>query len=378
MSFVKGTLSDAQRQRIEANRRRALERLQKKGLRDQTVVSSIDPTIVADSGNSISVDTHNQTTGSTIDLSQKKQKVELTPEQRKRIEQNRKKALEIRENLQKNHRDATDHTIPTLPVPDALVQQEQAKKKSEVIKPMNRKRDYIDYDFSTMKDTHGGFMDDPSGDEDALINQSLEDWKERQKRELIVHDLAPPLDIASAPKCVECESLEIDPNYYSNFKQTRVCRRCAKEKPEKYSLLTKTECKEDYLLTEPELQDINLLPRIEKPNPHGYSRMQLFLRLQVEEFAVKKWGSLENLDKEWERREEMRLKRKDKKYKDKLKEMRRKTRAEEYTTKLRNGKSLNDKHVHDWAQPIPFVKDDMNFVKKRCIDCGIEVEEVKL
>lgn len=107
------------------------------------------------------------------------------------------------------------------------------------------------------------------------------------KREHIVRDLAPPIDISQAPKCHECGSLEIDPNLYQNFRQVRVCRRCAKSKPEKYSLLTKTECKEDYLLTEPELQDQNLLPRIEKPNPHGFSRMQLFLRFQVEQFATK-------------------------------------------------------------------------------------------
>ena len=71
----------------------------------------------------------------------------------------------------------------------------------------------------------------------------------------------------------------------TNF-NVRACRKCIKALPEKYSLLTKTECKEDYLLTEPELQDTTLLPRIET-QPHGYSRMQLFVRFQVEEFAWK-------------------------------------------------------------------------------------------
>lgn len=305
----------------------------------------------------------------------KRPRVELTPEQRKRIEENRKKALEIRNRLDKNNKDASSYKPEQVILTPAM--KEQLKKKEDR-KPeqVTRKRDYIDYDFSTMTDTYGGFMEDTGGGEET--SKSLEDWKERQKAQHVVRDLPPPLDISTAPKCYECDSLEIDPNLYDNFNHTRVCRRCAKEKPEKYSLLTKTECKEDYLLTEPELQDTNLLSRIEKPNPHGYSRMQLFLRLQVEKFAAKKWGSLENLDKEWERREEMRLKRKDKKYKDKLKEMRRKTRAEEFTRKLRNGKSINDKHVHDWAQPMPFERDGMKFVKKRCIDCGTEVEELQL
>lgn len=306
----------------------------------------------------------------------------MTPEQRKRIEENRQKALEIRKRLDQNNRDATAYNAPQLPVPQGLQQQEGNGRKAE-IKPVTKKRDYIDFDFSTMKDTHGGFMDGNDNgmrdeSEEAEGNKALEEWKEKQKKEHIVRDLPPPMDPSQAPKCFECGSLEIDPNLYTNFRQVRVCRRCAKAKPEKYALLTKTECKEDYLLTEPELQDLSLLPRIEKPNPHGYSRMQLFLRLQVEAFAIKKWGSLDKLDQEWERREEMRLKRKDKKYNDKLKEMRRKTRAEEYTRKLRNGKSINEKHVHDWAKPIPFTRDDMNFVRKRCIDCGIEAEELQL
>lgn len=359
-----------------------MERLQKRGIQDKPLVSQIDKTIRVDSTTlktpvaPPAVDTQKETPF-------KRPKVDLTPEQRERIEKNRQKALEIRKRLDQNNRDASTYVAPQLPVPKGLEQQQKENEKSKAnkqdeIKPVTKKRDYIDYDFSTMKDTYGGFMEDKEDAEDADINKSLEEWKEKQKREHIVRDLPPPMDPSQAPKCYECESLEIDPNLYSNFRQVRVCRRCAKEKPEKYALLTKTESKEDYLLTEPELQDVALLPRIEKPNPHGYSRMQLFLRFQVEEFAVKKWGSLEQLDKEWEKREEMRLKRKDKKYNDKLREMRRKTRAEEYTRKLRNGKSINDRHIHDWAKPIPFVKDDMNFIKKRCVDCGIETDELQL
>jgi len=84
-----------------------------------------------------------------------------------------------------------------------------------------------------------------------------------------------------------------------------VCKRCKNERPEKYSLLTKTECKEDYLLTDPELKDEDLLPHLLKANPHAstYSNMMLYLRCQVEEVALKKWGGEEGLDQEYERRE---------------------------------------------------------------------------
>jgi len=60
------------------------------------------------------------------------------------------------------------------------------------------------------------------------------------------------LDISKNPKCQECGSLDIDYNYLDNF-NVLVCRSCKHRMPEKYSLLTKTECKEDYLLTDSKL-----------------------------------------------------------------------------------------------------------------------------
>lgn len=294
-------------------------------------------------------------------------RVELTQEQRDRIARNREEAIKRSE---RNRRDASHHDTTVAPVIDR-----DRKRFKMDQRPSIQKKDYIEYDFSTMKDSRGGFLDDKDkfglqGQEEEP--QSLQEWKERQKQEHIVKDLAPPLDLENAPKCYECNSLEIDPNMFTNFK-VRVCRRCIKENQDKYSLLTKTECREDYLLTEPELRDSSILHRIEKPNPHGFLRMQLFLRFQVEEFAWKKWGSPEGLDKEWERREQMRLERREKRYQDKLKEMRKKTRAEEYTRKLRDGKSLGERHVHQWSAGISIGE---KLVKRRCIECGLETEEV--
>lgn len=311
--------------------------------------------------------------------SNKRPKLTLTPEQRRRIEQNRQRAIDIQNKNRQNKRDAsgTEPHSQNILIRNSGAQVRRSDKPIG-LKPSINKKDYIEYDFSTMKDTHGGFI----SNEDTSLNlatsgegTSLEEWKEKQKREHVVRELAPPMDIANAPKCYECGSLEVDPNLYTNFNNVRVCRKCEKEKPEKYSLLTKTECREDYLLTDPELKDTSLLPRIEKPNPHGFSRMQLFLRFQVEEFAWKKWGSSEGLDAEWERRETMRLKRREKRYDQLLREMRKKTRAEEYTRKLRNGESIGERHVHDWSAPLA-VPGESRLVKKRCIDCGVETEEM--
>ncbi len=50
-------------------------------------------------------------------------------------------------------------------------------------------------------------------------------------------------------KCRECGSLEIDFVWEEVFK-CAVCNKCKEKYPDKYSLLTKTECKEDYLITD--------------------------------------------------------------------------------------------------------------------------------
>ena len=43
--------------------------------------------------------------------------------------------------------------------------------------------------------------------------------------------------------------MDIDQTFRKVFR-CLVCNKCKNDKPEKYSLLTKTECKEDYLLTD--------------------------------------------------------------------------------------------------------------------------------
>ncbi len=45
------------------------------------------------------------------------------------------------------------------------------------------------------------------------------------------------------PKCKECGSMDIDYTFKRIF-GVLVCEKCKTEIPEKYSLLTKTECKE--------------------------------------------------------------------------------------------------------------------------------------
>ena len=288
------------------------------------------------------------------------------------------------------------------------------------LKPMIRKYDYIDYDLSQMRDSNGGFIDSsiyPSNFENSRAGansgsngmphagMTFSEWKlakanqmdrvgmgelyplkEEDKinldlavrKEYVMIDdgmnvLAPANEL---PTCESCHSsIEFDSQLLAHFDR-KVCRKCVSLKPEKYSLLTKTECKNDYLLTDPELEDRGLFHRMEKQNPHSgtYSRMILFLREEVEQYAFKKWGGHDKLDAEWVRREERKISIKEKKYQKQLKEMRKKTRAQEFTKKLQL-KKFGKSHIHEWV--VINIDDLTSCITKECKSCKKRIEEIE-
>jgi DNA-repair protein complementing XP-A cells len=133
-----------------------------------------------------------------------------------------------------------------------------------------------------------------------------------------------------------------------------------------------------------ELKDEELLPHLNKPNPHKshWHDMMLFLRYQVEEYAInKKWGSEEKMDAENNRREEAKKKRKEDKFKSKLEELKKKTRTEAYRRNLKGGKGgqFGDRigggrHEHEWGQTV---ENEDGMTVKTCTECGMEVEELE-
>lgn len=273
----------------------------------------------------------------------------LTSDQSKRIEENRKKKLEFQKKLFDNANRKNQKT-PTLSSNKSI-----------------KKKDYIEYDLSSFNDSHGGFINEKL----TTLENNTDAQKSLEKKKTF--QLPFPTNIETAPKCVECNSWDIDMLYFKSFNNTKVCRNCIKSFPEKYSLLTKTESKNDYFLTDSELRDKNLFPRIEKDNPHGFAKMQLFLRSHIEEFAWKKWGSPDALDEEWERRQAVKLKKRDLLYKKKLLQIRLRTRAEEYTKTLKKKKNLSSSHKHEWSDEKNYISEKV--FKKRCVICGIEIEE---
>jgi len=135
-----------------------------------------------------------------------------------------------------------------------------------------------------------------------------------------------------------------------------------------------------------ELKDDELLPHLERPNPHKstWNNMMLYLRYQVEEYAFsKKWGSAEALDDEFVKRDSLKKKRKEDKFKTKLQELKKRTRVEAYrrNRKGEGGGEFGDdlgrwgKHTHQWGRTVE--NEDTGVGVKTCIECGMEVEELE-
>lgn len=142
------------------------------------------------------------------------------------------------------------------------------------LKPARKFTNYVDYNFSAMTDTKGGFLtadDDPhnyalnaggkgkEAEEQRPAHMTQEEWERKQLLKKLRRQKAGPFEPgmsalvsdAERKKCRECGSLEIDFVWEEVF-GICVCGTCKEKHPEKYSLLTKTECRQDYLLTERE------------------------------------------------------------------------------------------------------------------------------
>ena len=230
--------------------------------------------------------------------------------------------------------------------------------------------------------------------EEKPAHMTMKEWERHQLlrslREQKAGPFEPGLSVLDGKKgkgedrkCRECGTLEIDWKW-ADALRCQVCNKCKEEFPEKYSLLTKTEAKEDYLLTDPELRDEELLPHLERPNPHKstWNNMMLFLRYQVEDYAFgTKWGSEEKLDEEFAKREGEKKGRKEKKFREGLRELKKKTRVEAWRRRGQGGVGqfgdrvgTGGKHEHVWGRAVD---GDEGTGVKTCVECGMEVEELE-
>ena len=111
--------------------------------------------------------------------------------------------------------------------------------------------------------------------------------------------------------------------------------------------------------------------------------MMLFLRYQVEEYAIKqKWGSAEALDAEFERREEQKKRRKEAKFKEKLLDLKKRTRTEAFRREQSGAKGpskfgdvvAGGKHVHNWGNAV---ENEDGMTDRTSFECNMEVEEME-
>lgn len=178
--------------------------------------------------------------------------MELTEDQRKRIEENRKKALLIRQEKSKARSTAQPYQKPIV----------SNKDKSHQITVAGQS--YVD--------TEAGF----------LLNE--DDLSDKNKPIILASTPNPILSKAEQPLCLECNH-EFGISYLMTNFDHPVCDRC-KDKfgKEKFDLITKTEAKKEYLLKDCDI-DLRSPPLrfILGKNPHNsrWGEMKLYLLLQV-------------------------------------------------------------------------------------------------
>jgi DNA-repair protein complementing XP-A cells len=94
------------------------------------------------------------------------------------------------------------------------------------------------------------------------------------------------------------------------------------------------------------------------------------MREQVETFAIRKWGSLEALDIEFERREIEKKEKKEKKYLEKVSRLRAATRTSTWNDQLQaDGGGV---HSHEWVDTIELSDDGSK--QQECSICHMKIQ----
>ena len=219
-------------------------------------------------------------------------------------------------------------------------------------------------------DTHGGFFVDDGESEAELANKATPSrpFSSLLEMEPLPPDILPEL---SQPKCNDCGQEFYESLLRKQF-AVNVCDACRRMNEDgKYSLVTKTEARQEYLLTETDLDaSFGGLRCIEKKNPQNerWGMMKLYLRGQVEKICFDRYGGEQGLDEEIVRRSKEKLVNQEKKQKRKVAQMRKET-----LTSL--WRKPDKAHEHHFG---PEEAKDGGLFVKRCEECDFEVEFEKM
>eukprot|EP01135_Chromosphaera_perkinsii_P000942 Nk52_evm40s153 gene=Nk52_evmTU40s153 len=216
---------------------------------------------------------------------------------------------------------------------------------------------------NSMMDFGGGFVLSDE-EEDELIRQAenIKDGETASGLKIV----SEPLPDISNPysNCDDCGKRFINSFLMEKF-DCKVCDDC-RANDEKYDLITKTDAKSLYLLSDGQLDGKGSgLRFIEKRNPHhrnSFARMKLFLLCQVEQRAFERWGGLDQLQAELDRRAAKAQGIKQKRFDNKMREMRQKNRLGKLYTPA-------ERHVHQYGAGRE-IEGGEGKMRKECSTCG--------
>ena len=258
-------------------------------------------------------------------------------------------------------------------------------------KPLKRKKKSSPKSDTSVnkKRNRSEFENDFDAEASALYFKSIEDENmEQYELEMIEmtnmveqeYNAKRDKDENDAHKCQEphCNSLTICPMYFKHFGLS-VCRECKWK--QKYKCLSKTNSKKEYLLSEGDLSSLRCWVKdIKRPNngdiDNNYNDgrwipkyLKLYLKYQLEELAIEKWGSMHGIEAERNRREINRMQRS-------ISQSRKKRRIEfECLEDITIDKAVIEeheaKHVHTFGEAV-CVNEETDEWQKTCtdVDCG--------
>ncbi|XP_018670863.2 DNA repair protein complementing XP-A cells homolog [Ciona intestinalis] len=169
--------------------------------------------------------------------------------------------------------------------------------------------------------------------------------------------------------CMECDKPFLDSYLLSTYDHP-VCDKC-KDTEDKHSVITKSEAKETYLLSEVDLMKREpILKCVVRRNPRNnrWGDMKLYLKLQVENRALEVWGSEEAIEDEHEVRRKKKEDAKLKKFNKNMKQLRKEVRSSLYSVKVQG-------HQHFYGEEQHIGGDEYN---KTCSTCGHQVTFEKM
>lgn len=213
----------------------------------------------------------------------------------------------------------------------------------------------IKVDGSKFIDTAGGFLIDEKDieqDEEERASK-IQKLAEEQGEEV-------PLTYF---KCLECEDEFADSYLQKNF-EYNCCDKC-KDLDGAHELITKTAARDEFLLKDCDFDRREPpLKFISRKNPHKstWAEMKLYLRFQVHARAIEIYGSLDEIQKQKEDREEKREVGKIKKFNKQMVELKKNVRATLYDNRKKAS------HTHEYG-PRSYNEETDEFTEI-CTTCG--------